>query len=302
MCPNDRICENKPNQTWVSGWYPNRFATIRQSVPSILKQRTTSFKDPFSQNSSSGENHKRKMKALYGSWIYDLFGVDNDAFEDYMKNKPSSPKHTSSENGDSSEVEDNIPTHHLSAFNLNIPGQVALWSYTPRPSNTDQYFSFTYFSMALNELVDGMQDTLPPTDSRLRPDRWPVKKNTGLRKNRDGFSLGKTRSLRKKTGFTTENTGTENGLNVQTSFDNNVPNSPTVFIQPMTTNSTNHHFPMFYLLQLKQNCSLMIVLTLIFLSKDSSNQILESKMIVCQAGVIGLSFVPNLVNFTQITK
>ncbi|XP_052761403.1 oxysterol-binding protein-related protein 1-like [Mya arenaria] len=113
---------------------------------------------------------KRKMKALYGSWIYDLFGVDNDAFEDYMKNKPSSPKHTSSENGDSSEVEDNIPTHHLSAFNLNIPGQVALWSYTPRPSNTDQYFSFTYFSMALNELVDGMQDTLPPTDSRLRPD------------------------------------------------------------------------------------------------------------------------------------
>jgi 4-hydroxybenzoate polyprenyltransferase len=33
-----------------------------------------------------------------------------------------------------------------------------------------QYFSFTAFAIALNELKDFMLDTLPPTDSRLRPD------------------------------------------------------------------------------------------------------------------------------------
>ena len=33
-----------------------------------------------------------------------------------------------------------------------------------------QYFSFTLFSMCLNELHDFMLQTLPPTDSRLRPD------------------------------------------------------------------------------------------------------------------------------------
>jgi len=40
--------------------------------------------------------------------------------------------------GESSEVEDNIPTHHLSSFNLNIPGQVVLWTATPRPPNSDK--------------------------------------------------------------------------------------------------------------------------------------------------------------------
>ena len=33
-----------------------------------------------------------------------------------------------------------------------------------------QYFSFTSFSLCLNELRPGMLDTLAPTDSRLRPD------------------------------------------------------------------------------------------------------------------------------------
>ncbi|KAH3896816.1 hypothetical protein DPMN_020997, partial [Dreissena polymorpha] len=118
------------------------------------------------------DQNKKKVKALYGSWVYDMFAVDIDAFEEYMKNIPHpSPKHASSENGsNSSDVEDNIPTHHLSAFNLNIPGQVTLWSATPRPPNSDKYFSFTSFSLCLNELRPGMLDTLAPTDSRLRPD------------------------------------------------------------------------------------------------------------------------------------
>lgn len=34
------------------------------------------------------------MKALYGSWIFDLFGVDNEKYEEYMKTRiNNSPKH-----------------------------------------------------------------------------------------------------------------------------------------------------------------------------------------------------------------
>ncbi|XP_060562963.1 oxysterol-binding protein-related protein 1-like isoform X2 [Ruditapes philippinarum] len=115
--------------------------------------------------------NKQKVKSLYGSWVYDLFGIDNSKYEEFLSSKPISPKHTVSENGNNdSEVEDNIPTHHFSTFNLNIPDQVVLWRATPRPEKSDKYFSFTAFAIALNELKDFMLDTLPPTDSRLRPD------------------------------------------------------------------------------------------------------------------------------------
>ena len=33
-----------------------------------------------------------------------------------------------------------------------------------------QYYNFTLFAMMLNELNDQLTSTLPPTDSRLRPD------------------------------------------------------------------------------------------------------------------------------------
>lgn len=114
--------------------------------------------------------NKRKVKALYGSWVYNLFGVDQDKYEDYLKTKQESPKHTVSENGSNTEMDDNIPTHHFSTFNLQIPDQVMLWHTTPRPDGSEKYFSFTLFAMGLNELKAGMLLTLPSTDSRLRPD------------------------------------------------------------------------------------------------------------------------------------
>ncbi|XP_053383205.1 oxysterol-binding protein-related protein 1-like isoform X3 [Mercenaria mercenaria] len=118
------------------------------------------------------DSNKQKVKSLYGSWVYDLFGVDYDKYEEFLSGKPnSSPKHTVAENGNNeSDVDDNIPTHHFSTFNLNIPDQVTLWRATPRPEKSEKYFSFTAYAIALNELKDYMLDKLPPTDSRLRPD------------------------------------------------------------------------------------------------------------------------------------
>ncbi|KAL5013438.1 hypothetical protein ScPMuIL_007708 [Solemya velum] len=122
------------------------------------------------------DEKKNKLKALYGSWIMNLFSVSADVFEKFMKNMSSSgvsPSHMVKGNGTetgTSEVDDHIPVHTFSSFDLGIPGQQCVWRTTPRPPNSDHYFSFTSFAMALNEMTDTIKDKLPPTDSRLRPD------------------------------------------------------------------------------------------------------------------------------------
>ena len=46
--------------------------------------------------------------------------------------------------GKTSDVEDNIPTHHLSTFNLHIPDQVTLWKVAQRPETSEQVKQSVY--------------------------------------------------------------------------------------------------------------------------------------------------------------
>ncbi|EPQ30233.1 uncharacterized protein PFL1_02349 [Pseudozyma flocculosa PF-1] len=46
-----------------------------------------------------------------------------------------------------------------------------LWEAAEMPPYAEEYYGFTYFAMALNELSADCKDLLPPTDSRLRPDQ-----------------------------------------------------------------------------------------------------------------------------------
>ena len=66
---------------------------------------------------------------------------------------------------------DGIP-RSPSIFCIEIPNSVLLWEVEPRPQNSSNYFNFTNFAMALNEMEPHMSppNTLCPTDSRLRPD------------------------------------------------------------------------------------------------------------------------------------
>uniref|UniRef100_A0A131Z0W0 Oxysterol-binding protein n=1 Tax=Rhipicephalus appendiculatus TaxID=34631 RepID=A0A131Z0W0_RHIAP len=57
-----------------------------------------------------------------------------------------------------------------STYSLDIPNSRLLWRVTPRPEYAAQYYNFTLFAMALNEMEEGMEKELPPTDCRLRPD------------------------------------------------------------------------------------------------------------------------------------
>lgn len=46
-----------------------------------------------------------------------------------------------------------------------------LWEAAPFPSNSEDYYGFTYFAMSLNELNPKLASYLPRTDSRFRPDQ-----------------------------------------------------------------------------------------------------------------------------------
>ncbi|KAJ9549908.1 hypothetical protein OSB04_022451 [Centaurea solstitialis] len=50
-----------------------------------------------------------------------------------------------------------------------------LWQRTLPPMNLTRY-NLTYFAITLNELTPGLQEKLPPTDSRLRPDQRHLEK------------------------------------------------------------------------------------------------------------------------------
>ncbi|CAE1172054.1 OSBPL1_2 [Acanthosepion pharaonis] len=126
--------------------------------------------------------NKTKVKALIGTWVQSLYAVDVSTYEQFLKTQKSDPAEnptaTSRENGASGSSEsgsaaindpDDIP-RLLPNADPGIPGEMCLWKALPRPENTNQFFSFTLFAMMLNQLTDNIKDTLPPTDSRLRPD------------------------------------------------------------------------------------------------------------------------------------
>jgi hypothetical protein len=71
----------------------------------------------------------------------------------------------------SPEIESEGIPRSQSIFSLDIPNSVTLWIVEPRPANSKNYFNFTNFAMALNEIEKQMEPpkTLCPTDSRLRP-------------------------------------------------------------------------------------------------------------------------------------
>lgn len=118
---------------------------------------------------------KKKVKALYGSWAKELFAVDVGDYEEFMKdfNSGTSPSHHAKPlNGASSDgdVSDDIPVKSPSTYDLQIPGQEVIWTGVPRPEYSQEYFSFTLFTMALNEITQENASQISPTDSRLRPD------------------------------------------------------------------------------------------------------------------------------------
>ncbi|XP_046377333.2 oxysterol-binding protein-related protein 1-like [Haliotis rufescens] len=159
------------------------------------------------------DSSKRKCKAMYGNWVLGMYSCEADTYESFIKNTSSnsSPSHNaypkangaSSSKGAGDDVADDIPSKNFQPYDLGLPGQLTLWRANPRPEDSHKYFCFTSFSMGLNELREGMQDQLPPTDSRLRPDMKLMEDGNidaaALEKNRLEEKQRAARKDRKKT-------------------------------------------------------------------------------------------------------
>ncbi|KAG7264088.1 hypothetical protein CRUP_021266 [Coryphaenoides rupestris] len=95
-------------------------------------------------------NHnKKKLCAIYGKWTECLYAVEPAAFEAHRKADKKSAEEKKSKV---------------------IPGSELIWRNSPRPDNSAQFYAFSTFAMQLNEVDKAMEEVMPSTDCRLRPD------------------------------------------------------------------------------------------------------------------------------------
>lgn len=128
------------------------------------------------------DKNKKKLRNFYGKWVEAFFSYDTDVFDSTIMLSADA-----SQSDNHPEVPDEAPVKG-SSHDLKLPGQRLLWQATRRSDDSIQYYAFTLFAMMLNELVEGDRESLPPTDSRLRPDMRKMEEG-----DIDGAALEKNR-------------------------------------------------------------------------------------------------------------
>ncbi|XP_054433525.1 oxysterol-binding protein-related protein 2 isoform X3 [Pteronotus mesoamericanus] len=119
------------------------------------------------------DKSKKKLFVIYGKWTECLWGVDPAEYEAFRRQERrgeplrTAPSDAGSEQADG-DAGDTVP-EAPDAVQV-IPGSKLLWRVNSRPPNSAQMYNFTSFTVTLNELQPGMEQTLAPTDCRLRPD------------------------------------------------------------------------------------------------------------------------------------
>ncbi|XP_030746243.1 oxysterol-binding protein-related protein 2 [Sitophilus oryzae] len=185
-----------------------------------FKQAGGSSRDLHRVEGYITDKSKQKLYYVYGKWTEFIKCTDYQSYQEYVrenaakfknsdtksKSPNDSPSHTSkkmlqkfnslkvstfrSQNStqetDEDELED-VPKGD-SNFLIDIPNSIKIWKVNPRPLQSGDYYQFTEFAMSLNELEQGMNQTLCPTDSRLRPDIRKLEQG-----DIDGAALEKTR-------------------------------------------------------------------------------------------------------------
>ncbi|XP_066090871.1 oxysterol-binding protein-related protein 2 [Saccopteryx bilineata] len=121
------------------------------------------------------DKSKKKLFIIYGKWTECLWGIEPAAFESFRKRErrgepprdAPAPADDGSKDADR-DVVDAVPEAQETV--QVIPGSTLLWRVNTRPPNSAQMYNFTSFTVSLNELQADTEETLAPTDCRLRPD------------------------------------------------------------------------------------------------------------------------------------
>lgn len=144
------------------------------------------------------DNKKNKLRMLYGRWPNYLKSTSLETYEEHIKlfgkfippeeantipkDKKSILRRFSkiSNKSYSYEEEENcknaktesgdIGTYSRKNSLYDLQNSKLLWEVEPRPDYATDYYQFSLFAMALNEIKENMKSFLPQTDSRFRPD------------------------------------------------------------------------------------------------------------------------------------
>uniref|UniRef100_A0A3Q2EJJ1 Oxysterol-binding protein n=1 Tax=Cyprinodon variegatus TaxID=28743 RepID=A0A3Q2EJJ1_CYPVA len=116
------------------------------------------------------DKSKKKVCAIYGKWTECLYTVDPANFDAHKKmDKKNLEEKKSNKESNVDEESEEKPPPDAETVQV-IPGSELIWKIAPRPENSAKFYAFSTFAMQLNELDKNMEEVLPPTDSRLRPD------------------------------------------------------------------------------------------------------------------------------------
>ncbi|KAK2489838.1 hypothetical protein MC885_012230 [Smutsia gigantea] len=119
------------------------------------------------------DNSKKKLFMIYGKWTECLWGIDPMAYESFKKQERRGEHLKRAKPDDGTQKADGGAVDAMPEVQDTvqvIPGSRLLWRVNTRPPNSAQMYNFTSFTVSLNELEDGMEAVLAPTDCRLRPD------------------------------------------------------------------------------------------------------------------------------------
>ncbi|KAJ0250247.1 Oxysterol-binding protein-related protein 2B [Hirschfeldia incana] len=91
----------------------------------------------------------------------------------------------------------NDSLHYVAGDALNKASASLLWKSTKPPPNVTRY-NLTSFAITLNELTPGLEEKLPPTDSRLRPDQRHLEKGEYEKANEEKQRLERRQRMSRK--------------------------------------------------------------------------------------------------------
>ncbi|XP_048606943.1 oxysterol-binding protein-related protein 2B isoform X1 [Brassica napus] len=91
----------------------------------------------------------------------------------------------------------NDSLHYVSGDAFNKASASLLWKSTKPPPNVTRY-NLTSFAITLNELTPGLEEKLPPTDSRLRPDQRHLEKGEYEKANEEKQRLERRQRMSRK--------------------------------------------------------------------------------------------------------
>ncbi|OVA06728.1 Oxysterol-binding protein [Macleaya cordata] len=131
-----------------------------------FKEQSLLDRNPHQVQGSVEDTKGNKVATLFGKWDDSMYYLNGD---DAAKPKGSSP----------------------------LPNAKLLWKSNKPPPNHTRY-NLTSFAITVNELTPGLQEKLPPTDSRLRPDQRHLENGEYEKANAEKLRLERRQRMSRK--------------------------------------------------------------------------------------------------------